>query len=275
MSRQLYRIENALFNQVWCIMPTVHNAMVKQLQSHYAKDVRADLFDDSGELDDDKSLSIDVPSNVALIQIDGVIGKHLSLLETQCGGVDVDAIASQLNIAAADTNIESICLYFNTPGGSVTGVSELAQLIAEIRETKDVIGYADCLCASVGMWLASQCTAFYCAPSAQIGCVGVYCLLLDESVALSNEGIKVNAISAGTYKLSGASFKPLTDDERAMFQADVNKTYAAFKSAILSNRDVADSDMQGQVFDGDTAVAKGFCDGTLNSLQDAANIFNN
>lgn len=249
--------------------------MVKQLQAHLNGDLKADISDDVLDNDSDSISLVSTPSNTALISIDGVIGKHLSMLETQCGGVDLDSVTSQLIAARDDTNIEYVVLYFNTPGGSVTGVAELGQLISDIANTKDVIGYADCMCASAGMWLASQCNAFYVAPSAQIGSIGVYCLLLDESVALANEGVKVNAISAGKYKLSGASFQPLTDDERAMFQSDIDKTYSAFKSAVLLKRDVADDDMQGQVFDGEVAVEKNLADGTLNSITDLMTLISN
>ncbi len=59
----------------------------------------------------------------------------------------------------------------------------------------------------------------------------------------------------------------MTDDERAMLQADVDNIYNQFKSTVLSNRpNVNDEDMQGQCFDGETAVMKNLADGNVNSL---------
>jgi signal peptide peptidase SppA len=270
--KNLYRIQDALYNRVWAILPSTHASMVKQFESHIQgklADFTIPDTDEDNEENDLEEASVNTNSNpTAVICVDGIIGKHLSMLETMCGGVDVDSIASQLKEAAADNNVQNIVLYFNTPGGTVTGVKELAQLISQIDAIKPVYGYTDTLCASAGYWLASQCRAFYCSPSADVGSVGVYCLLLDESRALDKEGFTVNAISAGKYKLSGASFRPLTDEERNMFQADVNKTYSEFKFSVSSKRTIADENMQGWVFDGETATTNGYADGNINSLDE-------
>lgn len=276
--KSLYRISNALYNQQWLILPTVHNSMVNQLESYMEGKIKgiskADLLDDTGEEDNDVETSYK-NGNTTVICVDGIIGKHLSSLDTMCGGVDVDTVSAQLKDALEDGNCNQIVMYFNTPGGTVTGVPELAQLISQVNKVKQVFGFADSLCCSAGMWLASQCGTFYCSPSATVGSIGVYSLLLDESRALDKEGITVNAISAGKYKLSGASFRPLTDEEKAMFQADVDKTYSQFKAAVTTNRDISDDVMQGQTFDGEDAVDNNLADGTLNSLEDLLGILSN
>lgn len=266
----LYRIQNLLYNKPWLITPSVHQSLVKQFESHMEGKKAFDMPMPEDEDEDDmlEEAVLEMVSKVAIIKIDGIIGKHLSMMETMCGGVDCDAISQELQSATDDPEIETVVLYINSPGGTVTGVRELGELIAKCKDKKSIVGYTDTMAASAAYWLASQCTSFYCAASADVGSIGVYCLLLDESVALANEGLKVNAISAGKYKLMGASFKPLTDEERAMFQADVDKTYAQFKEAITSSRDIEDEDMQGQVFDGETAVMKNLADGNVSSLDE-------
>jgi signal peptide peptidase SppA len=266
--KNLNRIINAVYNEKWLIKPSVLHSISKQLETILAGDMPlpGDSNNDVDEADDVEVL----PSKTAVICIDGVIGKHLSLMETSCGGVDLDNINAQLDEVGNNPEIETVILYFNTPGGTVTGVPECGERIAELASKKTVIGYADVLCASAGYWLASQCNAFYCAASADIGSINVYCLLLDESQALANAGIKVNAIvgSNGKYKLAGASFKPLTDEEKAMFQADINKTESQFFTAVTSKRAVAIEDMTGACFDGETAVTKNLADGNIASLDE-------
>ena len=68
-------------------------------------------------------------ANTAIIPIQGIIGKHLSLLEMSCGCVDVDDIGLQLDRAIADESVDSIILYFDTAGGTVTGIPELAGVV--------------------------------------------------------------------------------------------------------------------------------------------------
>ncbi|WP_172682970.1 S49 family peptidase [Verrucomicrobium spinosum] len=78
-------------------------------------------------------------------------------------------------------------------------------------------------------WLASQADVIAAAPSSCIGSIGVYMALLDETRALEMEGYTVNLIKAGKHKAMGASFQKLTDEERAIFQGQVDSIYADFK----------------------------------------------
>ena len=298
-------IARLLYNSNWLILPSVHNSLVSQFvtiakgskrkatkgitpldfnDEDYDED-DADSIDEDGitpidrqniddvdaDNDGDNDRDVVYTDPTSVIYVDGIIGKHLSSMETACGGVDLDDVCKQLKLASSDSNCKNIVLYFNTPGGTVTGVPEASALIKEIASSKPIYGYADNLCASAGMWLASQCTAFYVAPSATVGSIGVYNLCLDESLALADDGIKVNAFSAGKYKLSGASFKPMNDEEKAMFQADVDGIYAQFKLAF-DGKNVADDDMQGQIFNGLEAVNKNLANGTLNCLDDILSI---
>jgi signal peptide peptidase SppA len=276
MAKSLYRIENALFNKVWCLKPDVYYSMIKQLQSYYVGEKKADLMDSDSYGDPDNDIiDLDLPSNVALISIDGVIGKHLSLLETQCGGVDIDQITQDLNAANASADIEAILLYINSPGGTVVGVPELAQLIKEISQHKDVICYVDVMACSAGYWLASQCTAIYCAPSALIGNVGAYNIFADETAALEKEGILINCIASDPLKVAGAPWMKMTDDIKARFTADVMKTKEQFQSAIQTKRQVADDVLTGWTYDGDEAVENNLADGTLNNINDLVSSFAN
>ena len=139
-------------------------------------------------------------------------------------------------------------------------------LSRKLTEAKPVFAFTDSQMCSGAYWLASQCRSIIATPSADIGSIGVYCALVDESRALEMEGIKVNAVSAGGFKLAGAPFKPLTDDERAMFQAGVDKIYSRFTSAVTTKRAVDIQAVQAKVLDGEEAVAAHLADGLVNDL---------
>jgi protease-4 len=258
------RIARLIYQTPWLVLPATHETIRKQFENHLQNPSAFQMpMDDE---DEEEEFSVLATSNTAVLAVDGIIGKHLSMLETMCGGVDVDMISEQLDAAMEDESIENIVMYFNTPGGTVVGVPEIAEKIAECGRKKKTIAYADVLCASAGYYMASQCDAIYCAPSATLGSVGVYSIYLDESRALENMGVKVNAISAGSMKLAGAPFKPMTDEERAMFQAETDRIYNDFKAAVTAKRNITDSDLQGQVFSGPDVIDKGFADGFINSL---------
>jgi signal peptide peptidase SppA len=232
-----------------------------------------DMFEEDKE-DKDKE-EMQLPMNCALICVDGIIGKHLSLMETLCGGIDIETISNELDMHMSNPEIKNIIIRFSTPGGTVTGVPELADKISRYSKMKNIVGVCDTQCCSAGIWLASQCTSFYCSPSSDIGSVGVYSIFIDETQALEDMGIKVVPISSGQFKLMGASFRTMSQEEIAILQKEINDTHAEFKASVKIGRPIIDEkDMEGQVFNGKEAVYRGFADGNIQEFKDIWEFFN-
>jgi signal peptide peptidase SppA len=259
------RIIEKIYREPWAIKPTTHHA----IQSSLAAALNGEqLPSDLEEMEEEYEYS---QEGISIIPISGIIGKHLSLVESSCGGVDVDSVSLALDAAVADSS-SSILLYIDSAGGTVTGVPELAHKIKEASKVKNVIAYTDSLCASAAYWLASQANAVYCSTSAEVGSIGVYMAMLDESKKLEEEGITVNTFSAGKYKLAGSSWKAMTEEERKMFQEDVDYWYALFTRDVLAGRKLDESTMQGQTFVGEKAVELNLVDGIVDSIDELLNM---
>lgn len=211
---------------------------------------------------------LEIRTDTALIYFDGVIDKHLSLFELDCyGGVDLDDIDAALAQVANDDQIRNVMLVFNSPGGSVIGVEETANKVYALGQEKNVKSFTDSVCASGAIYIASQATEFFATASSYVGSIGVILALLDFSKQLEMDGITPNIIKNGKYKGMGSALKPLTDEERAIFQATSNKIYGMFTAAVLRGRpDVSDETMQGQCFFGSDAVEAGLVDAIVPDL---------
>ena len=206
-------------------------------------------------------------SGTCIIPVHGTLVMHSEdLANSECGCALYD-LQSLIDSAERDPRISRVIYDFRSPGGSVTGVEETGRKILNSR--KETIAYTDSECCSGAIWLASQCEKFYATPSSRVGSVGVYCMTLDMSKAMEEDGMKVNAVFAAKYKLLGASFKPLEDDEREILQKGVSKIYKQFKTAMESHRVVDDENFgSGLVFDGEDAASIGFTDGCVDSLDE-------
>lgn len=263
------RIAHALYQEPWMVLPSTHESLRKGFEAYLKGELPEPII--SEETFDTEDIVPDGMTNgIAVISIDGVIGKRLGMLEQCMGGVDVDNVKLQLKSAMADDSIRAICLDINSPGGSVTGVPELAAFIAECNKTKKIYSFVDNMAASAAYYLASQTEAIFTTETAELGSVGVYMVAVDESRAIEDAGIKVNAITndEATMKLAGASFKPLTTEERAMFKNGVQKTYDRFKSDVLSKRHIDAKYLNGEVFDGEDSVTYGFADGIVTEIEE-------
>ncbi len=205
--------------------------------------------------------------DTAIIKVHGTLVMHPEDIAMSECGCDMQTLSGIIDEVESDSSISRVIYDFRTPGGTVTGIPETGRKILHSR--KETIGFVDSICASGGAWLAAQCQRLYTTQSARFGSIGVYTMRLDLTEQLKQDGVKVNAIFAGKYKLLGAYWKPLEEDERKILQVGVDKIYKQFKEAMESHRMVSDENFgNGLVFDGEEAAALGFTDGTVESIDD-------
>lgn len=261
------RIAAKVAREVWSLEPETFRAILNALNEPKA-DAQA-LFgegNNEGEPPEDYR-----NEGVALIPVHGIIGQHLSNLEMMCGGCCLDAVNAMFTDAMEDDNVRAIMFDIRSPGGTITGLPELSRKISAAVEqgTKPIAAFTDSLCCSAGLWLAHSAESMFATSSAHIGSVGAYIMLLDASRYYAELGVRHDPVYQGEFKLAGASFKPLTDAERAMFQAKVDKSVAQFRAVVTARHDVAPEHLEGQVYDGDDAAQFGFVDQVVDDLDDA------
>lgn len=194
---------------------------------------------------------------VAVIPIRGVIAHRMSSMEESSGGASTEGIAKMLRAAMSDASIGTIVLDVDSPGGTVTGVAELAAELYDMRgKGKRIIAQVNGLAASAAYWLASQADEVVSLPSGMAGSIGVFMAHEDLSKALEQQGINVTLISAGKYKTEGNPFEPLSDEAKAVKQASVDAAYAQFVKDVARGRGVAASEVRGGYGEGRTLSAK-------------------
>lgn len=260
----LSRIINVVYAQPWAIETSRHASIRQALEAYMAG--AQFPFDDLDE--EDEKAATAIVGKVAIIPIEGTILPKASGLEAKCGAFSLEKFRADLKAAAANPAVESIVLNISSGGGAITGVPEAADLIASVAKVKNLVAYTgDCI-GSAAYWLASQANRIYASKSARVGSVGVYLALLDVSRAMELEVVKLELFkSQGAYKAMGLPGNPLSEEQRALLQAGVDKSYAQFVSYIKAKRpNVAAKAMEGQMFDCEDAIKAGLVDGEVNEL---------
>lgn len=204
--------------------------------------------------------------SIAVIQVFGPIVQRASQMGMCESGTGADDVAAALNMAMADQTVGQVLLEFDTPGGSVFGVSELGDQIRGMKSTKPIVGISNSLAASAGYWLLSQCSEAYCTPGGMVGSIGVFTAHQDISKALELAGVKVSLISAGKFKTEGSPFEPLGEEARTSTQAAVDEYYGMFTNAVAKGRGVPVASVregmgQGRVMSANDALAQNMIDG--------------
>jgi signal peptide peptidase SppA len=213
-----------------------------------------------------------VVDGVGVVPIVGVIGKGLSPLEKMMGAVDVNDVSAAIDLMASDPAVEKVALQISSPGGTVTGVEELANKVRNLE--KPTLAYTDSEMASAAYWIGSAADRVVSSSSASVGSVGVYMAIPDYSKAAEMQGIKMVVIKSGIYKGAGIEGTSLDENQMANLQAGVDEIHADFKAAVNMKRKMVKAEaMEGQTFSGKQAAAQGLVTGLADSFEKALRSF--
>lgn len=205
---------------------------------------------------------------IAVLPLYGVITQRGNMVEDVSGpgSVSTQLFGSALRDALNDDTVSSILIDIDSPGGSVYGVSELADLIYKSRGQKPVVAIADSLAASAAYWLGCAASEFYITPGGEVGSIGVWQAHFDYSEAYAEAGVAPTLISAGKFKVEGNPYQPLDEEAKAFMQSRVDDYYNAFTKTVSRGRGVSiaqvrDGMGQGRVLGASAALEQKMVDG--------------
>jgi len=257
-----------LLSEPWAILPT-KKAEIDAIYMTHLRGPKIDLKDLEARLGRPlgNQREYQVIDGAAILPIEGVLSKRMSLLHDVSGGTSTEKMAAQFEAAMQDPQVNSIVLHVDSPGGAVDGTKAFADQVFQARGQKPITAYVDGLAASAAYWIASAADkVFIKDTTAMIGSIGVVATHIDQSQADAKEGITVTEITAGKFKRADSQHAPLTKEGRGMIQDRVDALYEIFVSDVARNRgvsvDTVLSDMaDGRVFIGMDAVERGLVDG--------------
>jgi signal peptide peptidase SppA len=216
--------------------------------------------------------------NVAVINIDGVMGKKMNLFTQISGGVSTEILGNDIAAAMDDPDVSAILLSIDSPGGTVDGTENLAAQIYASRGQKPIVALADGTMASAAYWIGSAADRVFVSDnSTQVGSIGVVATHEDYSRAEEKAGIKVTEIAAGKYKRIASVHEPLTQEGRATIQDKVDHIYSNFVATVAKHRgadpETVEKNMaDGRIFLGQQAVKAGLADGVSTKAAQIADL---
>lgn len=195
-----------------------------------------------------------VRDGVAVIPIAGVLFRRADAFEEMCGGASATygALRKDLQAALDDPQVKAILLDIDSPGGEVDGCGELADAIFQARGQKPIVSYVGGMGASAAYWLASAADKVVCAPTAELGSIGVRSGYIDDRKALESMGFKewVFVSSQSPKK----AFDPEVDGDRARLQVVLDDLADVFIGAVARHRGITAKKVQEKFGQGDVMV---------------------
>lgn len=208
-------------------------------------------------------------SGAAVIDVNGTLVHKLGLMRGYYGLQGYDGIERQVAMAASDDAVSEIVLDIHSGGGSVSGCDECARIIA--ATTKPVTAFVNTAAFSAAYWLACACDRIVAvSDGGEVGSIGVISEHAEMSDAYKEMGLKFTTFKAGELKDMGSSTRAITDAEKGVWQADVDKIYGRFVSWVADRRGVSIDAVratEADTFFADEALELGLIDAIQNKDQ--------
>ena len=290
MSTRFFQIARHLYCEPWLIRPEMHAILRDIFTAHLSggdpeaqrRELGNQLFNarrlpkialtNAGPGDDDPNGQrppYSMVGNIAVVPLIGVIGNRVGMLEKSSGVTDCMDFCAAMKLATEDTNVHGVVIEIDSPGGTVSGVSEAAAAVERCAEFKRTIAFTDSMMASAAYWIGCAADTVCCGEMATVGSVGVYMALMDVSAQYQNAGINVEMFKSGDFKGIGERGTKLTDPQRKFLQDHVDEIGYAFREHVKAHRpDIQAAYLDGRDFIGTNSVKLGFAD-TISNLETA------
>lgn len=259
------RVVRFIEDHPWAMLPSALDSLLEVLQLR----IEGRIF---SEEDIQARVGTPTPPSqrtvgmVAVIPVFGVMAHRMNMMTAISGGTSTEQLAAAFQQAVNDPAVSAIVLDIDSPGGSVFGVQELADVIYRGRGAKPITAVANATAASAAYWIGSQADELVVTPSGHVGSIGAIAVHMDRSKQAEMLGVRPTFITAGKFKGDGNELEPLDDATRADMQHRVDQYYDAFTRAVARGRgvkltDVTDGFGEGRMVSAPDAVKLGMVDG--------------
>lgn len=204
---------------------------------------------DSGDLSaDDK---------IALIEVSGIIMPPFT-----------ERWLKTIEHAAEEEDVKGVVLVIDSPGGLVADSHQLYRELQQLAEKKPIFVAMKRMAASGGYYIAMaggpECQ-IYAEPTTWTGSIGVIIPRYDLSELADQFGVQTDSLATGPFKDSLSPFRPLSDEERALWEDILQDSFDRFIGVIDAGRGNLDEEQvrehaQGQVFTAQQALDNGLID---------------
>lgn len=177
-------------------------------------------------------LPFDVVDGVAVISISGALVQDGAWVDAPWGETSYQVLRMQVARAASNNAIKAVVFEVNSFGGLILDAFETAAAIAQLSKLKPTIAIGIGYIYSAAYLLASQARQITLPEFGWGGSIGAAIRHDDYSRNLDADGVTVTLVRSGERKLAVNPFEPLPDEERAVFQADVDAARNRFAEVV-------------------------------------------
>lgn len=184
-----------------------------------------------------------------------------------------EGISKAIRSARLDDKVKAVVLRVNSPGGSSLASDVIWREVMLTKKVKPIIVSMGDYAASGGYYISCAADSIFAEPNTITGSIGIFAVLPNMQKLFNDKlGITFDGVKTGKFADLGNISRPLTPEEHAILQNQVDRGYDEFTKAVATGRkktqDYINSIGQGRVWTGAQAIKNGLVD-RLGNIDDA------
>ncbi|MDB5115310.1 MAG: sppA [Mucilaginibacter sp.] len=216
--------------------------------------------------DDGKEVST---NRIAVVYASGDIAGG----ESGDNSIGSETISKALRKVRLDSKIKAVVLRVNSPGGSSLASDVIWREVMLTQKVKPVIVSMGDVAASGGYYISCAADSIFAEPNTITGSIGIFAVLPNMQKLFNDKlGVTFDGVKTGKFADIGNTSRPLTPEEKAILQNQVNHGYDDFTKAVATGRHKTQAYInsigQGRVWTGEQALKIGLVD-RLGNIDDA------
>jgi protease-4 len=225
-----------------------------------------ELADYTKSDDDTKSTS---SNRIAMVYASGDIAGG----DGDDNSIGSEALSKALRKVRTDDKVKAVVLRVNSPGGSSLASDVIWREVMLTKKVKPIIVSMGDVAASGGYYISCAADSIFAEPNTITGSIGIFAILPNMQKLFNDKlGITFDGVKTGKFADLGNTGRPLTPEERAILQNEIDHGYDDFTKAVAEGRHKTQAYInsigQGRVWTGEQAIKIGLVD-RLGNIDDA------
>ena len=210
------------------------------------------------------------PDGISETSLEGSGDQKLAIIDMSgtIGPPYTDDWLAQIKKATEDDDVAGVLLHVDSPGGLVADSHQIYHRLTGLSAKKPVAVQFGRLAASGGYYVAMGCGPdgiIVAEPTTWTGSIGVIVPYYNVTDLAEKVGVDARPLKTGKFKDTLSPFKPLTEDEVAVWDEIIEDAFDRFKDVIESartemTRGQIDDAATGQIFTAEQAIERGLVD---------------
>lgn len=178
--------------------------------------------------------------------------------------VITEQMTKELRKLKEEDNVKAVVIRVNSPGGSAFVSEQIWKDVYDLNKEKPVVISMGDVAASGGYYISSAASKIVAEANTLTGSIGIFGIFPNMAGLFDKLDLTTDIVKTNTYADLGDVSRSMTDEEKALIQASVERGYELFLSRCAEGRGMSKEAInaigQGRVWTGEQAVEIGLVD---------------